>query len=382
MANYKLTDYGTIIDCDDRENNLDYYLKMWKDRDNTLYFSSDSNTFELDGQSLVLSEKQKELLKQKRPSSEVSKLIAYSEECQYQKREEEISQNFLDTGEFPTDTEELAILKEYYRKELSSTNASIIKNTIISSIMPITIAATSYLTYWIVSPDDLASKIIIGSLSFLLGVTVSLIPGQVMEEIDIDPLPFGKIIDSIRKKGVLENKINYLDKSEEKRIALEAERNLTPEGLKNQEVKSMANNKNIFLQALEEVKNKIAKLPEEERNQYFDDLIKIVRTYNNKVAAILDRDNNKVVLGDDANLWSLNVSLLPELFNLDGRIDQRLATLKEKQEIKSSLNQFEASINELKTNKGYTDGWSDDLTSGGVAYASIEDETATSRRMA
>ena len=203
MANYKLTDYGTIIDCDDRENNLDYYLKMWKDRDNTLYFSSDSNTFELDGQSLVLSEKQKELLKQKRPSSEVSKLIAYSEECQYQKREEEISQNFLDTGEFPTDTEELAILKEYYRKELSSTNASIIKNTIISSIMPITIAATSYLTYWIVSPDDLASKIIIGSLSFLLGVTVSLIPGQVMEEIDIDPLPFGKIIDSIRKKGVL-----------------------------------------------------------------------------------------------------------------------------------------------------------------------------------
>ena len=381
MANYKLTDYGTIIDCDDRENNLDYYLKMWKDRDNTLYFSSDSNTFELDGQSLVLSEKQKELLKQKRPSSEVSKLIAYSEECQYQKREEEISQNFLDTGEFPTDTEELAILKEYYRKELSSTNASIIKNTILSSIMPISMVAATYFTYSLFSPDELFYKLFVGGISLMAGLCFSAVSAAIMEGFNLDPLPMKDVIEGIRKKGVLKNKIDYLDKSEEKRKALEAEKTFTPEGLENKEINTLTDNTNVFLQELDLVKIKIATLPEEEREPYVRDLVEIVNSYDLQVTAILNRDANKIILGSANNLWDLNVSMLPDLYDLGGRLDQRLATINKRQELKEALEQAKSSIEALDTGKGYTDGWSDDLTSGGVAYATIENET-NARRMA
>ena len=135
----------------------------------------------------------------------------------------------------------------------------------------------------------------------------------------------------------------------------------------------MANNNNIFLQELEEVKKKIARLPEEERNSYINELVEIVRSYDLKITAILDRNDNKIVLGDAANLWSVTASMLPHLYDLGGRIDQRLAIIKEKKEIKCSLSQLEESVKALNTNKGYTDGWTDgytdDLTSGGVAYA-------------
>ena len=373
MANYKLTDYGTIIDCNDKENNLDYYLKKWKNKGITLYFSSDNNTFELDGKSLVLSEKQRELLNQKRPSSEVSKLIAYSEECQYKKREEIIEQRFLDTGEFPTDTEELAILNEYYRKKLSSTNVSILKNAIQTSVMPLTMAVTSYFSYSLLSPDEIFGKVLFGSLSLLLGFCVSMIPGLIMEGNDLDPLPIGDVIEGIRKRGVLKSKIKYLDKSKEKRTALEAEKAFTPEGLENKEINTLADNSNVFLQELEVVKKRIAKLPEEEREPYIRELVRIVTSYDLQVTAILNRDANKIMLGSANNLWDLNVSMLPCLYDLGGRLDQRLATIEKRQELKETLEQTRNSIEALDTyngyTEGYTDGYTDDLTAGGVAFA-------------
>ena len=373
MANYKLTDYGTIIDCNDKENNLDYYLKKWKNKGITLYFSSDNNTFELDGKSLVLSEKQRELLNQKRPSSEVSKLIAYSEECQYKKREEIIEQRFLDTGEFPTDTEELAILNEYYRKKLSSTNVSILKNAIQTSVMPLTMAVTSYFSYSLLSPDEIFGKVLFGSLSLLLGFCVSMIPGLIMEGNDLDPLPIGDVIEGIRKRGVLKSKIKYLDKSKEKRTALEAEKAFTPEGLENKEINTLADNSNVFLQELEVFKKRIAKLPEEEREPYIRELVRIVTSYDLQVTAILNRDANKIMLGSANNLWDLNVSMLPCLYDLGGRLDQRLATIEKRQELKETLEQTRNSIEALDTyngyTEGYTDGYTDDLTAGGVAFA-------------
>ena len=400
MQDLKLTDYGSVIAGTD-EVKVETFIEQMKNGDgyfykrlyrytfDNFYFNKEQGTFEISyyqdsrkhNCSLVISDLQKELLDQGTPSDELLKLITYSEKVQYKKRQDQIVKKFYETGKLPTDPEELVIYNDILEQELKETNADIIKNRVITSIIPVLLSSSFLITAALVKNaggdlgDILFCSGVASAMSFVASCFGFGITGT-------DPFPTNKIKRKMEKRDIITEKIKCLNGSEEKRIALEAERNLTPEGLKNQEVKSMANNNNIFLQALEEVKNKIAKLPEEERNQYFDDLIKIVRTYDYKVAAILDRDNNKVVLGDDANLWSVTVSMLPEVFNLEGRIDQRLLSIKEKQEIKGSLNQFEESINELKTDKGYTDGWTDDLTSGGVAYASMKDETATSRRRA
>ncbi len=378
MDSYKLTDYGTIIDCDGNENNVDYYINMWKTNDNNLSFSSKNMSFELENEDssivpIVLSKKQRNLLVQRKPSPEVLKLIAYSEKCKYQEKEESINQNFLNTGELPTDTEELAILNEYYRKELTKTNATIIKDSFVSTVMPTISLLSTYGLYTLMSPDDLIFKVLIGTISIVGGVAVSLIPAILMDGLGQDPLPIKDIIENFRKTRVLKRKIKYIDESEEKRTALEAENSFTLEGLENKEMKTIANNGNVFLQELEEVKKKIVMLPSDEREPYIRELIDIVSIYDLQVTDILGKDGKKLSFGSATNLWDLNVNMLPKLLNLGSRLELRLSTIKEKQELKESLKQFKNSVETLDTGKGYVDGWTDGYTEGltgsGVAYA-------------
>ena len=402
MEDLKLTDYGTIVLGNNKEVKVDTFLELLKKCKGyfdisgryhyrtdlqDFVFNKDSGCFDIEtsctscywdsikmNYCLKLSNKQKELLDQGRPSPELLKLFAFEEECQYINRQEQIRNKFYETGELPTDPEELIIYNDILHQELKETNAEIVKNSIVTSIIPLIFGVSFMLMNSSVQAQT-------GEVVFCSGL-ISLFSLAFFVITQNNPFPINKILEEIEQSGIIKDKIKYLNGSEEKRIALEVKKAFTPEGLENQEVKSIANNNNVFLQELKEVKKKIAMLPEEERDSYINELVEIVRSYDLQVTAILDRDKNKVILGDDANLWSLTASMLPELFNLEGRIDQRLLSIKEKQEIKGSLNQFKESIKELKTDKGYTDGWTDDLTSGGVAYATMENGSVTSRRMA
>ena len=387
MEGYRLTDYGTIIDYYGNENNVDYCIKMWRKKGNNLSFSKNDSCFSLEDDeynaiNILLSKKQKDLLNLGTPSSDVLKLIAYSEECQYKEKEEAINNQFLNTGEFPTDTEELAILNEYYRKELLKTNASIIKNSIISCVMPFTGALTGAAIYTAFSPEDLAEKAFFAAIAAIIGGAASLISGVIIAAFDKDPMAISEIKYGIKEKGILEKKIKCLNESEEKRLALEIKKTYTPEGLENKEMSDVTNCSNVFLQELEEVKKKIALLPEDEREPYIRELISIVQYYKLQITVILGKDANKIEFGSAANLWDLNTSMLPKLFDLGSRLDLRIATIKERQELQGTLNEFTESVETLGTDNGYTDGYSDDLTSSGVAYATMENGTVAGRRMA
>ena len=301
-----------------------------------------------------------DLLKQGKIDSSVKKLLDYAEKSQFEKKRKAIYEEVLKTGKNPTDPESLLIYKDYLTEQLKDTNAYINSATSIL-LRPLFSIPVSLLSVYgsLISESNTAAAVAfgIGIISFFLTFNALEHFSEARE----------CRTEKIRQKKLLEAKLDSLNNIDA--ISLSS----VQEGLENQEVKSMANNNNIFLQELEEVKKKIARLPEEERNSYINELVEIVRSYDLKITAILDRNDNKIVLGDAANLWSVTASMLPDLYDLGGRIDQRLAIIKEKKEIKCSLSQLEESVKALNTNKGYTDGWTDgytdDLTSGGVAYA-------------
>ena len=397
----KLTDYGTVV-VDNKEIRWDTFKEHIINGDgcfnnypcryslDDFIYNKEKGSFDISffqrnpyrketehyTYSLILSDTQRDLLAQGGTSPELLKIIAFSEECSYKKRQRQIDKDFYKTGKLPTDPEELVIYTDLLQQELAKSNAVIIKNSLITSIIPVVFGASFIFfiqTKIGVDPNLLKYALSSGLISF--GVLVLFVMAEK------NPFPIDKIREELEQKGIIRDKINYLNRSKEKRDAIEAEKSLSFEGLENKEIHNASENGACFLKEVEEIKKKIAMLPEEERNQYFGELVEIVRDYYTKVSAILDRDNNKIVLGDAANLWSVTASMLPELFTLEGRIDQRLSTLKEKQELKSALEQIVDAVEPVATERGYTDGWSDDLTSGGVAYATIENET-NARRMA
>ena len=309
-----------------------------------------------------------DLLKQGKIDSSVKKLLDYAEKSQFEKKRKEIYEEVLKTGKNPTDPESLLIYKDYLTEQLKDTNAYINSATsiLLRPVFSIPVALLSAYVF-LISDSNTAAAVAAG-----IAIISFLLTSNALDHFD-EALECRT--EKIKQKKLLEAKLDSLNNTDA--ISLSA----VQEGIENQEVKSIANNNNIFLQELEEIKKKIARLPEEERNQYFGELVEIVRDYYTKVSAILDRDNNKIVLGDAANLWSVTASMLPELFNLEGRIDQRLSSIKEKEQLKSALEQIVDAVEPVATERGYTDGWSDDLTSGGVAYATIENET-NARRMA
>ena len=78
--------------------------------------------------------------------------------------------------------------------------------------------------------------------------------------------------------------------------------------------------------------------------------------------------------------------MLPMLYELGGRISTRLSTLEAKEEVRATLEGFKKSVKDLSNEQDYVDGWTDgytdDLTSCGVAYATMENGSVSSRRMA
>ena len=192
--------------------------------------------------------------------------------------------------------------------------------------------------------------------------------------VEQNPFPIGKIKADFEKREILRKKISILEASEEKQNALKINNDLSIEGFENKEIKSVKERSNTFLDELEVVKSKIAMLPEEEREPYIRELVGIVERYRNQVFAILDNDGKKVLLGCADNLWSLNSTMLPILFELGGKIDNRLSTIREKQELKDSIKEVEKSVVALSSEKGYVDGWTDgytdELNGSGQAYAS------------
>ena len=274
MKDLKLTDYGTIV-LGNNEVKVDTFLELLKRckgyfdvssryRHGTDFqdfvFNKDSGCFDIEtycywesiknNYCLKLSNKQKELLDQGRPSPELLKLFAFEEECQYKNRQEQIRNKFYETGELPTDPEELVIYNDILHQELAETKADIVKKTLITTIVP-TVFGASFLYISAKTGAD------IGFLQvFLRSSFFTLIPLVGFLVTENNPFPIGKIKSDIEKMEIIKEKINILNTSEEKRMVLEAEKSFTLEGLENQGVKDVAKNNNIFLQELDNIKKK------------------------------------------------------------------------------------------------------------------------------
>ncbi len=390
MKKLKLTDYGTVV-LGDNEVKVDTFLKLlkscrgyfdisnsyWSEFQDFKFIKNDSK-FEIETlthndknhYSLEISDLQKQLLDLGKPSPELAKLIAFAEECQYKKRQNRINDKFYETGKLPTDPEELVIYNDLLNQKLSETKADIVKNGIITSIVPTFFGASFALFSSLNGGIDVGSVLCNGFFSSL----ATLIPLVGFAFVEQNPFPIGKIKADLEKMEILKKKINILEASEEKQNALKINNDLSIEGFENKEIKSVKERSNTFLDELEVVKSKIAMLPEEEREPYIRELVGIVERYRNQVFAILDNDGKKVLLGCADNLWSLNSTMLPILFELGGKIDNRLSTIREKQELKDSIKEVEKSVVALSSEKGYVDGWTDgytdELNGSGQAYAS------------
>ena len=392
MKKLKLTDYGTVV-LGDNEVKIDTFLKLLKscegyfDVSNSYWselqdfkFDKDSSSFKIETSChndtkkyrLDISDMQKELLDLGKPSPELLKLIAFAEECQYKKRQEQISDKFYETGKLPTDPEELVIYNDLLHQKLNETKADIVKNGVITSIVPTFFGASflflsSYLSKKTGTDPGFVRNCLLSALS-------TLIPLGGFAFVEQNPFPIGKINADLEKMEILRKKIKILEASEEKQNALKMNNDLSIEGFENKEIKSVKERSNTFLDELEVVKSKIAMLPEVEREPYIRELVGIVERYRNQVFAILDNDGKKVLLGCADNLWSLNSTMLPILFELGGAVDKRLSTLRESQELKDALNELESSVATFSDENGYTDGWTDgytdELNGSGQAYAS------------
>ena len=356
MENIILTDLGTI-GVESKEMKVDDFLKrIQKGRgifyhdnytyyDNDFSFNKDNESFDVcltfpdDAKfsySLVLSDSQKELLRQGRPSPEFLKLLAYSEKLEYNEKQKQVLNEFYFTGDLPSDPVNLPIYRDALKRKLKETNSQIAKGSIATSIIPLSFIAIPalYLSNNSYSFKDIAAACAIGAMVAFLSTAILLTSHQ-------GPFRDESLIQSIKQRRVIKDRIKLLNE------AIKQQKTITPEGLENKSIKKATENSNVFLKESELIKKKIAILPEDEREQYINELISIVNEYDIQVTNILD---NKLGLGSAANIWDLNVSMLPRLVDLGTRLDIKLSTIKERQELKDTIERFKNSVIVLDSN--------------------------------
>ena len=320
--------------------------------------------------SLHLTSKQKEMLEQGKIDTNLQRLIGLAEKSQYEKKQRDIHAKVLETGEYPTNREDIKAYKDYLQEQLVKTNSAIVANRI-AAVSPIVAAGLCALFVKATGLSFEYHQALLSVLSLsgtvLTGLYSLGIGGHVLFDND-SPLQANK--NNKKNIGLLKQKIEDLEGTDKDKALFNASVELSPEGLEHEEVGKTNQYNNVFLQEINEVKKLIVKLPKNERARYVKDLAAILAEYIAGVEKIVDKKSTKLEFGTASYIWELNSQMLPDVFRLGAVVKERLATIEEKKEVLNDCQEVKESIDALSTDSlGYTDGWTDDLSSTGFAYA-------------
>jgi len=320
--------------------------------------------------SLHLTSKQKEMLEQGKIDTNLQRLIGLAEKSQYEKKQRDIHAKVLETGEYPTSREDIKAYKDYLQEQLIRTNSAIVANRI-AAVSPIVAAGLCALFVKATGLSFEYHQALLAVLSLsgtvLTGLYSLGIGGHVLFDND-SPLQANK--NNKKNIGLLKQKIEDLEGTDKDKALFNASVELSPEGLEHEEVGKTNQYNNVFLQEINEVKKLIVKLPKNERAGYVKDLAAILAEYIAGVEKIVDKKSTKLEFGTASYIWELNSQMLPDVFRLGAVVKERLATIEEKKEVLNDCQEVKESIDALSTDSlGYTDGWTDDLSSTGFAYA-------------
>ena len=388
MARFKLTDCGTII-CDEGEMYVDDFLNQLKNQNGVFrrylgryrysldefYFDSKNKKFKIrmsykddwDSNeiscSIKLSDKQKSLIEAGKPSQEVLKLLAFIEEEKYKKRLEKINDKFKESGNLPTDPEEVLLYKEYLQRKMKEVAAEIVKSSI-SVATPVVLATAAFLFTYNFAPTSSIGDAIFSSV-LVSTVTVASYCSVVSIFFDKRPFPIKTLRMSLEERELLEEKIRCLNKSnnELEQNVLKSEASvISEETAVNDEVMI---SENIFLKEVELVKNAILRLPQNERGKYGLSLYRILAEYRDDVQSFLDKDKSKIDLSTPNSIYQINMDSLPKLYSLASSVEIRLMEITENNGIIEEIDKTEESLASLGFQDGYTDGYTDELREDG-----------------
>ena len=320
--------------------------------------------------SLQLTSKQKEMLEQGKIDTNLQRLIGLAEKSQYEKKQRDIHAKVLETGEYPTSREDIKTYKDYLQEQLVKTNSEIVANRIaaVSPIVAAAICALLIKTTGITYDYNRFLAFLSASGAILSGLYTLFVGGFVLFDGDDSPLYTNK--NNKKNIGLLKQKIEDLEGADKDKALFNASVELSPEGLEHEEVGKTNQYNNVFLQEINEVKKLIVKLPKNERAGYVKDLAAILAEYIAGVEKIVDKKSTKLEFGTASYIWELNSQMLPDVFRLGAVVKERLATIEEKKEVLNDCQEVKESIDALSADSlEYTDGWTDDLSSTGFAYA-------------
>ncbi len=366
-------DYEEDYDAEDFE--ADYYDEDYEEN------YADGESYGVSIYTLNLASRQKSLFEQGIIDATLQRLMSLAEKSQYKKKQRDIHAEVLKTGEYPTSKEGIKAYKDYLQEQLIRTNTTIVANRI-AAVSPVVSMALFALLVKAAGVSFDYNNLLLAFLSItgavLTGGYTFLGGGYVLFN-DESPRHANKKLKKDLK--LLKQKIEDLEGLDKDKDLFDVSLELTPEGLEKDELDNTSRYKNIFLQEVDEVKKLVAKLPMGERKQYVQSLTSLLTEYIQKAEVIIEKDNKKVELGTASHIWELNSQMLPDVYRLRGRVEERLSTINEKAEMLGDFQEIKKSLESLNTEatfetgytKGYTEGYTEGYGSSGVAYASQED---------
>ncbi len=318
---------------------------------------------------IELSDLNKQLYDDGITDSNLQRLFDLVEKVNYRKREKRICSQVLDTGNFPTDKEELKIYNNYLNDALSKTKAAIAMNHV-GLLSPLILGGLSYLLVRTAFGDsshdffnflELIGGIISGAFSI---ISLLFIPDF-----------FTNLEEERGKHKQFKNKKECVDKIMEGYDLVELAKSASVVDLEEKEQEKASKYQNVFLQEVDTVKKSIEKLPDGEREIYARLLASILKEYIDAVTPIFENNDKQMSFGSASSVWEINSQMLPKVYRLGHMVDDVLKNMEEKNVSLDGYQELQKELEKLSGNDGYvdgyTDGYTDDLSlgSGGVAYA-------------
>ena len=284
----------------------------------------------------------------------LQKLFDLVEKVNYRKKEKRICSQVLNTGDLPTDKEELKIYGDYLDKELSRTKANVVGNSV-ALISPLVLGTLSYLllkTGFGQSELNLATLLeIIGGVSGgVFGVFFLVCISDVLKEL--------KNIKQFMSKK------ECVDKIMEGYDLVELTKSASVADLAEKEQEKAAKYQNVFLQEVDTVKNSIVKLPAGEREIYARLLARILKEYIDAVTPIFEKNDKQMSFGSASSVWEINSQMLPKVYRLGHMVDDVLKNMEEKNVSLDGYQELQKELEKLSGNDGYVDGYTDGFIEG------------------
>ena len=338
---------------------------------------------------LELSPEHKSLLERGIFSSEVQILFDLVKEKQERNRLRKMDGKVTKTGEYPSSKSELEDYLAYLVKELDSTEGELIADGFFA-ISPVILAGlTIFFGKAGFVTDDYFTFInflaLTGATICGIGCVATLVETLTGESHPTQESVYSRMI----KKRVEHAEYNdRILRVKEKLKALEENDGKTSEELENANYheivseESIEENENdkitryrsVFLQDIIAVRDLIARLPMEEREEFIKELNELLENYMSESSSIIENKIKKVKCGSSAYIYDLNSKMYPFVDSLKERVEVKLSTCEITEGLISDCKKVQDSITSLSSSTyvdGYTDGYTDDLSlgSGGVAYA-------------